>query len=174
MALDAARLVRFLDDLLALADATSGEMTIEPVLVHRLVAEVVLDLLATEAAPVAVTVDRVAAVPPALADPDGLRHALRNLLRHAVRTTPEDGEVRLKVTAGRTWVSVTLADRTASPVPRARPGPARHDQTVEPGGRLWLATAQALVEGMGGRMRTSVRAGRPQLRITLPTATDAD
>jgi len=167
MAQDAARLVRFLDDLLALAEATSGGVRTEPVLVQRVVEDVTLGLLAEHPATI-VAVHRAADVPAVSADPTALRHALVNLLGHAVRAAPAGSVVRLGIERIGDQVVTTIRER-ALPSKAHRGLIDRGDPLVAPGGRLWHAAAQALVLAMGGRLdvvrRGEVRTMRLSLRV---------
>ncbi len=167
IAQDAARLVRFLDDLLALAEATSGGVRTEPVLIHRVLEDVTLGLLAEHPATI-MAVHRAADVPPVLADPTALRHALVNLLGHAVRAAPAGSVVRLDIERIGDQVVTTIRERALPP--KAHRGLIdRGDLLVAPGGRLWYATAHGIVLAMGGRLdvvrQGEVRTMRLSLRV---------
>lgn len=157
MAHDAGRLVRFLDDLLAVADASSGNVRVEPVLVERLLSEVVLEVNA-DAPGATVVVEAGPAVVPALADPEALRHALANVLRHEMRGVDPGRSIRVSVNHVRGRIVVTIQ----------RPADGREARAVEPGRRLWLAAAHALVKAMGGELLLAHRHGPGRVRLSLP------
>jgi signal transduction histidine kinase len=165
---DSARLVRFLDDLLALAEASVGVVRVEPVLVQRILSDVV-EAIEAEEPGVSIVIRPATVSRPALADPEALRHALANLLGHAVRAMPVGRTVRVTIDDTPDLVTVTVRERVA------RPGQAsgltdRSDGMVEPGGRLWLAAALALVRSMGGELRVSLRGSTRTMRLALVAA----
>lgn len=166
MAKESARLVRFLEDLLALADASAGAINVEPVLVQRILDEVVARIRHDHPS-TALHVRSDAAGVVALADPEALRHALGNLLGHAIRGS-QDGQpvhVTLGADGGRVVTTVRERLRRAAHDDDLLD---RGDPLVEPGGRLWLASAQALAQAMGGELAISRRDTRRTLRLTLP------
>ena len=160
-----ARLVRFLEDLLALADASAGAVTVEPVLVRRVLDEVLARIRRDHPhATLHVRDDGVGTV--ALADPEALRHALGNLLGHAVRSSPEGHAAHITLGCERDWVVTTVRERLRRPDHEGGLVD-RGDRLVEPGGRLWLASAQALVQAMGGELHVTRRGTQRILRLTL-------
>ena len=163
-----ARLVRFLGDLLALAEASVGEMPVEPVVVQRILDEVVAAMRA-DGAIGSVVVDPAVRVGPAIGEPAALRHALQNLVGHALLTMPPGMPVRVTVTGRAGRVVTTIRERIRmNPRPgRAGDGP---DPAVVPGGRLWDVTAEALVRAMGGELSMSRRGALRTIRLTLPAA----
>jgi signal transduction histidine kinase len=172
MAAEAARLVRFLEDLLALADASAGAISVEPVLVQRILDQVLAQV--RQEHPDAQWRLHPRSIPgPVMADPEALRHALGNLVGHAVRASEGGPPVQIGLSNGGGRVEVTVRER----VRRASHGDEvldRGDLLVEPGGRLWLASAQALVGAMGGQLLVSRRATQRILRLTLPEVAAAD
>ena len=172
MAAESTRLVRFLDDLLALADASAGAITVEPVLV-RGVLDQVLARVRQQHPGAAIRVRSQAVGMVALADPEALRHALENLLGHAARAS-QDGQVvhvMLGGDGGRVVTTVRERLRRTTHVDALLD---RRDQLVEPGGRLWLASAQALVQAMGGELHVSRRGMQRIVRVTLRRVTSVD
>jgi signal transduction histidine kinase len=171
MSLDVARLVRFLGDLLALAEATSGEVRMEPVMVQRVTEDVIRSVM--RAYPlVPIELEAVPAAPPAMADAPALEHALDNLLRHAVRSAPAGGSVRVSIGSKPGHVTVAVRERLDREAEGTQALLDRADPMVEPGGRLWLATAQALVHAMRGELSVKVRGNVRIVRVALRTLDD--
>jgi signal transduction histidine kinase len=102
-----------------------------------------------------------------LADPDGLRQVLRNLLENAVRHTPANGTVTVSTARHERGVQLTVADtgvgigtehlpRIFERFYRVDPGRSR-----EQGGTgLGLAIVRHLVEAHGGRVWAESDIGR--------------
>lgn len=172
MADEAARLVRFLEDLLALADASAGVISVEPVLVQRILDEVLLQVR-QEHPDAEWRLHRGPIPGPVMADPDALRHALGNLVGHAVRASEGGQPVQVGLSSGSGRVEVTVRERVRRPT-HGDHVLDRSDALVEPGGRLWLATAQALVGAMGGELVVSRRGTQRVLRLTLREVAVAD
>jgi hypothetical protein len=81
--------------------------------------------------------------------------------------------VHIGLSSGGGRVEVTVRER----VRRASSGDEvldRSDLLVEPGGRLWLASAQALVGAMGGELVVFRRGTQRVLRLTLPEVATTD
>lgn len=165
MAQESSRLVRFLEDLLALADASAGAIHVEPVLVQRIL-ELALARVRGDHPHVPIRVRVGRGVGPAIADPEGLRHALGNLLGHAARASVDGQEVWVLLWRDGDHIVVTVRERLRRP---ANPDDVldRGDPLVEPGGRLWLASAQALVQAMGGDLHVSRRGSHRVLTLVL-------
>ena len=166
--LDAGRLARLVDALLALERAGATEAPDTPVALAPLVREVI-----AEQDP-----DRVAAVAPLPAvtvsgDGDALRRALRNLIENGLVHGPAGGVVTVAMTAGRDAVSVTVADTGAGPDPAQRAHLFERfwrapDASERQGSGLGLAIVAAIAERHGGEV--SVEGSR--FTLTLPRARD--
>lgn len=165
MAQESSRLVRFLEDLLALADASAGAIHVEPVLVQRIL-ELALARVRSDHPQLPFQVRIGRGVGPALADPEALRHALGNLLGHAARAAVDGQGVWVLLVRDGDHVIVTVRERLQRPT---HPDDVldRGDSLVEPGGRLWLASAQALVQAMGGDLQVSRRGNHRVLTLVL-------
>lgn len=165
MAQESSRLVRFLEDLLALADASAGAIHVEPVLVQRIL-ELALSRVRGDHPQVPFIVRVGRDVGPAVADPEALRHALGNLLGHAARAAVDGQGVWVQLVRDGDRVVVTVRERLLRP---SHPDDMldRGDSMVEPGGRLWLASAQALVQAMGGDLHVSRRGDHRLMKLML-------
>jgi len=150
--LDADRLARLVDALLALERATAIEAPDRPVALAPLVREVI-----AESGP-----DRVSAVEPLPAvtvsgDADALRRVLRNLIENGVVHGPAGGAVTVAVTTGPGVVRVSVSDAGPGPDPALRahlferfwraPG-----ASERPGSGLGLAIVAAIAERHGGEV----------------------
>jgi signal transduction histidine kinase len=172
MAAESARLVRFLEDLLALADASAGAVHVEPVLVRRVLDAVIARARADHpTAVLRVRGDGAGMV--ALADAEALRHALGNMLGHAIRSSQDGQVVEVALGCDRTRVFTTVRERLRRPA-HEDDLLDRGDVLVEPGGRLWLASAQALVGAMGGELHVTRRGTQRILRLTLRRVVSAE
>lgn len=120
------------------------------------------------------TVEIAADLPPARADHNALRRALRAVVENAVKYTPEGGRITLRARreAGGGHISVEVEDTgqgiSAEELPRvferfyrghSGAGDGIDNQEV-PGIGLGLYLARVLVEGMGGTIEASSRVGR--------------
>ena len=106
-------LTRLVDDLHDLALADAGQLRLErlPVNVPDLARTAVgqFDPVA-EAAGVKLTLEAVEDVPEVLGDADRLAQVLRNLLSNAIRHTPADGQVAMRVGRSGEQVTIQVAD----------------------------------------------------------------
>ncbi len=166
---DAARLVRFLDDLLAMVEATADGVRTEPVLVQRVLAEVTLAVLSDHPR-ARVKVLAHADLAAVAADPGALRHALGNVLRHAIGVSTRRATVEVVVHEVAGWVVISVFDRPAvGSTGMTGQSLMRHPgEASEPGGRLWLASAEALVVAMGGRVALLPHGDGHEVRMVLP------
>jgi two-component system sensor histidine kinase BaeS len=117
-------------------------------------------------------------LPDALADPDRLRQILSNLIRNAVRYTPEGGIIVLSAAQESGWIVIAVADTGAGIAPEHLPHIFdrfyRVDQarTRELGGAgLGLAIVKEFVELMGGHVTVESQLGEGScFRVYLPIA----
>ncbi len=109
--------------------------------------------------------------------PFELQRVLQNLLTNALRHTPSDGSVAVRVSANNGEVRVSVEDSGDGLGDEARDRMFerfwRGDRArSEPGGGLGLAIARALVEAQGGRIWAEDRpGGGARVSFTLPAAT---
>jgi PAS domain S-box-containing protein len=175
---EAERLHLLVEDLLALSRSRRGiAVSSEPVLLHRLVNRVILELggrVGSHALLVSVPTD----LPPVEADPDLTRQVLRNLLENAVKFSPRGGQVEVSAELSDGRVVVSVLDR-GSGIPsedmdRVFEPFYRSDESVRAGTQgagLGLAVCRRLVEMQGGRIWAESReGGGAAFRFTLPIA----
>ncbi|MBV9281077.1 MAG: HAMP domain-containing protein [Chloroflexi bacterium] len=176
------RLSGLVEDLFALARAETGgiEVRCEPTDVAALVDETAASMrpLAERAGKIALSVELGPGLPLALADGDRLRQILANLVRNAVRHTPEGGIIALSARAEVGWVVLAVADTgegiPAEHLPFVFERFYRVDQarTRSGGGAgLGLAIVREFVELMGGRVTVESEPGEGScFRVFLPRA----
>jgi signal transduction histidine kinase len=181
MALEADRLQRIVENLIALARAERGAPMggTDPVLLQRLVPRVVEQ--EQRLWPSATFVHRM---PPDLAtvrgDEEYLRQVLRNLLSNAAKYAGTDGPIEIAATQVESAVLISVSD--------AGPGfpPGAEESLFElyyradgvarevPGAGIGLFVCRRIVEAMGGRISARLRpAGGAVLEVELPVY-DAD
>jgi two-component system sensor histidine kinase KdpD len=170
---DAIRLVRILDDVLSVIDATAGSIRTEPVLLQRLLQRTILELLVEVPdgrVKLAVTPD----LPPVEADPDALSHAVGNLVRHALQASRRRSAVHVTAEGEPDGVLVAVHVQPAEGLVGSSGLSLAHepDQAAGPGGRLWLTAASALVHAMGGRLAVIPTTGGQEVQVRLPLARD--
>jgi two-component system heavy metal sensor histidine kinase CusS len=105
-----------------------------------------------------------------------LRRAFSNLLDNALRFTPVDGEVRIRIVEQSRGVSLTVENSgegiSQDLLPRLfdrfyRADPARHEGSSEHAG-LGLAITQSIVRAHGGQIRCDSDEGWTRFVIELP------
>jgi signal transduction histidine kinase len=156
----------------------SLEVRCEPVDVAALVDEVAETMrpLAQRDGEIALSVEAQPGLPAALADPDRLRQILSNLVRNAVRHTPEGGIIVLSAARERAWVVISVADTGEGIAPEHLPHVFdrfyRADQArsrSSGGAGLGLAIVRELVELMGGQVSVRSAPGEGScFRVALP------
>jgi signal transduction histidine kinase len=180
----AARLSRFVTDLLDVAKIERGQFTVSrrPVAVEDLARDVVqfYGPLAKEAG-VEVRLDLPSPpCPAAHADPERLRQVLVNLLSNALKFTPAGGRVTLGLRAEEGGL-VGWVDDTGPGIPREalerifeKFEQVRESRALARGPKgtgLGLAICRAIVEAHGGRIRAESEPGRgSRFVFTLPKA----
>jgi signal transduction histidine kinase len=179
---EADHLNRLIDDLFALSTTEAGALPLklEPLPLNEVVAEVADSVapLARQERQVTLVNGVAADVPPVLADRQRLSQVLGNLLRNALRYTPEGGLISLSAAGNNGRVEVSVAD-TGIGIPQDelphvferfyRAGPARDRASA--GAGLGLAIVRELVEAMGGEVSVESTEGEgSRFSFTLPVA----
>jgi len=177
------RLAVLIDDLFTLSRAETGALrvTLAPVDVAALVTEVaaLMRPLAQNEGQIALTVDARPGLPLALADADRLRQILENLVRNAVRHTPDGGIIALAVAAGDGGIIITVADTGEGIAPEHLSHIFERFYRVDQartrglgGAGLGLAIVREFVELMGGRVTVESAPGEGScFQVLLPLAT---
>jgi len=173
------RMSRLVDDLLFLArsDASSVPLELQRIPADQLVSRVVgrAEVLARERG--ASLVARVAGDGPLHADPDRIEQAVLILVDNAAKYGPADGTVEIDARASDGRLEVDVSDR-GSGIPHQQLGRVfERFYRLDGGGRdrttggagLGLSIAAAIVEGHGGQIAATRRAGGgTTISITLP------
>jgi signal transduction histidine kinase len=171
---------RLVDDLFELAKIDAGALTVE--LREAALAGVVescLRGLEVEAARRSVRLEAQldGELPPVLCAPEHVERVLVNLVSNALRHTPSDGSVAVRVEPGPADVRVSVEDTGEGLAPEAlrrmfdRFWRGDEARTAGRGGAgLGLAISRALVEAQGGRIWAENRpGGGARVSFTLPT-----
>jgi signal transduction histidine kinase len=177
-------LLALIDDLLELSRADAGKLVLapEPVDVAELVATVAAAarwMVGTKN--LAIDTEVAQGVPPALADPRGLKQVLLNLLSNAAKFTPEGGRIVLRARTapeGDTAVRLEVQDSGIGIAPedqqrifeefRQLDGSA---ERAYGGVGLGLAVVRRLTEAMGARVDVKSEKGAgATFGVTLPRA----
>jgi len=135
--------------------------------------------LAQNEGQIALTVDARPGLPLALADADRLRQILENLVRNAVRHTPDGGIIALAVAAGDGGIIITVADTGEGIAPEHLSHIFERFYRVDQartrglgGAGLGLAIVREFVELMGGRVTVESAPGEGScFQVLLPLAT---
>jgi signal transduction histidine kinase len=176
------RLEALVDDLFALSRARAGaiEMHLETVDVAELVDEIatLMQPLAQREGRIALSAEILHRPLWARADPTRLQQILANLIRNAVRYTPDGGIIVMSVSRQAEWILVTVADTgegiSAEQIPQIfdrfyRADPARSRATG--GAGLGLAIVREFVELMGGKVEVESVVGEgTRFHVFLPSA----
>ncbi|HEY1689537.1 MAG TPA: HAMP domain-containing sensor histidine kinase [Solirubrobacteraceae bacterium] len=168
------------DDLFELSRLEAGDYawTTEAVPLAELVEEAVLAMRAeAERRGVMLCSEVRSDLAPALANPEKLQRALRNLLQNAIRHTPPDGSVQVRaerlggsveVEIADTGEGIAAADRPRVFEPFYRGG--EEAARTGAGSGLGLAICRAIVEAHGGRIWLAEAVEGTRVRFTLPLA----
>lgn len=176
------RLAGLVDDLFSLSRAETGALQVqcESTDVAALVAEVaaLLRPLALSEGKITLAVEARPGLPAAMADGDRLRQIIANLVRNAVRYTPEGGLIGLSVAGEGDWVVVAVADTGEGIPPAHLPHIFDRFYRVDEartrgsgGAGLGLAIVREFVELMGGRVSVQSELGEGScFKVYLPVA----
>ena len=173
----AASLTAIVDDLFELAQIDAGALSLElqRIDIGELVSSTVR-VLRPEAAMRGVSLTTVLAPGPVAVAPDKIERVLANLIANALRHTPADGAVAVRIERSDSQVQVHVEDTGAGFAPDA---PARMFERFwrgdrarsEQGAGLGLAIARGLVEAHGGRIWAENRTqGGARVSFSLPAA----
>jgi signal transduction histidine kinase len=174
------RLASMIDDLFALSRVETGGLALEcrPVNVGAVVDDVVRVMrpLAQAESAVALSPDIPPGLPLVWADPNRLHQILSNLVRNAIRHTPEGGIVVLSARAEGDHVDIGVSDTGEGIAPEDLPhvfdrfyraDPSRTRSTG--GAGLGLAIVRELVELMGGTVQADSTPGQGStFTVSLP------
>jgi len=159
---------------LALSDSGTLRLTRQTLDLGALVTEVVEGFrVSTDAAGIALVVQRAPGLPPVEADPGRIASVVRNLIANAVRHTPAGGDIVVTVADDvPSGVRVTVRDTGRGIDPALLPTIFERfvrsaDST---GSGLGLAIARAIVEAHGGTIRAASETGEgTTITFRLPT-----
>ncbi|HXG40296.1 MAG TPA: ATP-binding protein [Candidatus Limnocylindrales bacterium] len=153
---EAERLYRLVEDLLAIAATSEGvSLAREPVLVHRVLPRIV-EGERRRRPDIEVRVSLPSDLPAVIADPDAVRHIVRNLVENAVDASPQNGTVAVEAEADERSVVLRVLDAGPALDPTEPEqvwgpfvGPARGQRLGRRAGLALTAVAR-LVESLGG------------------------
>jgi signal transduction histidine kinase len=171
------RLARMVGDLqtLAAADAASLNLTRSQADLAEL-AVAAADSLARRFEAAGITLDRVLAASPVLADPHWLHQVITNLLTNALKFTPAGGRVTISTERSGPGAVLRVTDTgvgiSAEDLPRIFDRFFRGQQAAQiSGSGIGLAVAAELAQAHGGRLAAASEVGRgTQVTLSLPSA----
>lgn len=174
-------LSRLVEDLRLLSQADAGELTLHkaPLDLGEFLEEVVeAHRSAAQERRISLVLERPAAIPLALADRDRLAQVMGNLMSNALRHTPSEGRITVRLTDRGRDVVVAVADNGPGVPPEDLPhlferfwrrDPSR--QRATGGSGLGLSIARHIVEAHGGHIWAEpTPGGGLTVAFTLPTA----
>ena len=169
-------LSRLVEDLRTLSSAESGALALakEPTDILAL-ADDVASSLADRAEEAGVTLridaDNAADLEPIAIDPIRIREVMLNLVSNALRYTPRDGQVTIRITALKDAVQIAVVDTGAGIPPDELPRifDRFYKGAGSSGSGLGLTIARRLVEAHGGTIRAESQPGAgTSMTLTLP------
>jgi signal transduction histidine kinase len=175
------QLSRLIDDLFLLSTAESGALPLglRPVALGEIFEEVVNSILPAARAErqVSLVTEVEPGLPPVLADRQRLAQVLANLVRNAVRHTPEGGLVAVRASKRDEQVALVSVEDTGDGIPAEqlehvferfyRADPSR--DRASGGAGLGLAIVRELVAAMGGEVSAESVVGEgSRFSFTLP------
>lgn len=178
------RLRRLVDDLQHLSRVEAGQVTIQPqvfdivALVQRIVAQLRPQLIEQR---LEIVVEAPEGATLAYADPDRAAQVLVNLIGNAIRYTPEDGCITLRVRSAATNIQVVVEDTGIGIPAEALPYLFERFYRVDPsrsrasgGSGIGLTIARHLARAMGGDITAaSPGIGKGSVfTLTLPRSND--
>lgn len=174
-------LSRLVEDLRLLSQADAGELTLHkaPLDVRGFLEEVLeAHRSVAQERGISLTLERPASLPLVLADRDRLAQVMGNLLSNALRHTPPEGRITVRVTDRGREVVIAVADNGPGVPPEDlshlferfwRRDPSR--QRATGGSGLGLSIARHIVEAHSGRIWAEpTPGGGLTVAFTLPTA----
>jgi signal transduction histidine kinase len=177
------RLGQLIDDLFALSTAEAGALplALEPVALSELVQETGASLqpIAWRERQITIATSTPEGLPPARADRQRVIQILSNLVRNALRHTPQGGLIALRVERQGEWIAVSVEDTGEGILPEHLPhiferfyrGDEGRDR-ASGGAGLGLAIVRELVEAMGGQVSVESEVGQgSRFSFRLPIAT---
>lgn len=176
------RLASLVDDLFSLSRVEAGVVHVQcsPTDVGAIVEQVaaLMRPLAQNEGKLSLAVHVAPALPLAMADGDRLHQILGNLVRNAVRHTPEGGIIALSVDTDGPWIVIAVADTgegiPPADLPRIFERFYRVDQArtrTSGGAGLGLAIVREFVELMGGHVTVESSPGEGScFKVFLPAA----
>ncbi len=175
---DATRLAEIIENLLVLARLDKGALAMEPVLVHRLVEQVV-DSIKSRHPGRTVNFEGGRTFPAVIGEPTLLRLVIENLVANAIKYSPADSSIEVRVDAtehlaisvsDRGW-GVSDADQANVFEPFFRSAQAL--QSGAPGVGLGLAVCRRLIDLHGGTITFAPRPGGGSVfQFTIPLFDD--
>lgn len=180
----ARRLTRIVDDLFLLARSDAGHLVVHLAPIH--LEDVVDDAIRGVrplAAQSAVHVELAEAIEaPLVGDADLLGRLLLNLLDNAIKHSPPESTVTVRMAARGEWVDVSVTDQGVGIPPEAQPrvfdrffrvdaSRTREETSHTSGAGLGLAIARRIAEAHRGVLELEAsRPGRTEFRFSLPAA----
>ncbi len=188
------RMIRLVGDLLLLAQADAGRLPIAqaPVEIDAVLAEIAHQTRVLAGQRLQVTLDcpQLEDVEPliVMGDADRLKQLLLNLVDNAIKHTPQDGRVSLRLARMDSWVRLTVADSGTGISPKdlphifdrfyraeksrwRKPPPKEISPGVGVGVGLGLSIARWITKAHGGRIEVESEPGKGSaFHVWLPLA----